>query len=588
MEKKKPSKKDAITESAEKKLEGIKKILEEFKEKSLDKFSDYILGISLLPPSKDKDDKIDPNKINVLMLMDDSDTKKMSKQELKEKLTKIIEEIAKKADDKLSPAVVLLSELWQNCYDSKYEFSKMIASGAQIYDKGILAAIKVTEVHKQMVLEKFERYIVSYVLAGSLTQGKATEKSDIDVFIVVDDTDVKKMTRGELKEKLRAIIIGMGAEAGEMTGVINKLNIQVYILTEFWESLRDANPVIFTLLRHGVPLYDRGVFMPWKQLLVMGKIKPSQEAIDLFMSTGERILEKVTEKLNEIGIEDIFYALLTPSQATLMHYGIPPPTPRETPELMKEIFADKEKLIEAKDLEILKKVIKARKEVEHKVRTSLSGKEIDEMIKEGKEYLKKVDKLFKDITKMKDKETAHEISDSLKTTVRKVLETEGVSKTDESQLIKRFRETLINTGKIPDRILKKLESAIEMQKQKTITKQDLDKHRKNAAEIIGFLKEYLERSRFYEIERGKVKVIYGENKIAEVINTDKGYILIKDLKEKAYKLLDKKKLSEKAIEQDDAESLLRDEKTKIVHEMPVSLIDKIKELFGKDCKIITT
>ncbi len=34
------------------------------------------------------------------------------------------------------------------------------------------------------------------------------------------------MTRVELKDKLRAIIIGMGIEAGDMTGIKNKLNIQ--------------------------------------------------------------------------------------------------------------------------------------------------------------------------------------------------------------------------------------------------------------------------------------------------------------------------------------------------------------------------
>jgi predicted nucleotidyltransferase len=48
-----------------------------------------------------------------------------------------------------------------------------------------------------------------------LSRGKATPESDIDVFLVIDDTDVKKMTRGELKEKLRAIIIGMGIDAGK-------------------------------------------------------------------------------------------------------------------------------------------------------------------------------------------------------------------------------------------------------------------------------------------------------------------------------------------------------------------------------------
>ena len=156
----------------------------------------------------------------------------------------------------------------------------------------MLAAIKIAEVHKTMVLKKFEKYILSYVLAGSLTQGRATATSDIDVWIVIDDTDVKKMSRIELKDKLRGIIIGMGIEAGELTGIKNKLNIQVYILTDFWESLKEANPIIFTLLRDGVPFYDRGIFMPWKQLLRMGHIKPSREAIDFFISTCHPNIKK--------------------------------------------------------------------------------------------------------------------------------------------------------------------------------------------------------------------------------------------------------------------------------------------------------
>ena len=43
------------------------------------------------------------------------------------------------------------------------------------------------------------------------------------------------MTRVELKDKLRAIIIGMGLEAGEMTGIRNKLTQTVNF---------DINPIM--------------------------------------------------------------------------------------------------------------------------------------------------------------------------------------------------------------------------------------------------------------------------------------------------------------------------------------------------------
>src|SRR3989344_2860852 len=337
----------------EKKLQALKEKLDSFKAKVLDKFGDYIVGITLLPPEKQmppseggqedgagapeggekKQEPIDEKKINVLVVVDDTTSSTMSKEELYQKFSTIIKKIGEETDKDLVPQSILLTDLWQNCYDAKYDLNRMVAMGAPIYDNGMLAAIKIAEIHKSMVIKKFEKYILSYVLAGSLTQGRATATSDIDVWIVIDDTDVKKMTRVELEDKLRAIIIGMGIEAGEMTGIKNKLNIQVYILTDFWDSLKEANPIIFTLLRDGVPFYDRGVFMPWKQLLRMGRIKPSREAIDLFMSTGEQSITRVKYKLSDIGMEDIFYAILTPTQAALMLYGIPPPAPKETADL---------------------------------------------------------------------------------------------------------------------------------------------------------------------------------------------------------------------------------------------------------------
>ena len=334
----------SLPEEARKKLDEIKKSIATFRDRLLKKFDKYVIGITILPPPQQaqatpeqktgqhvtvqpplQQDATPKDRINVAILLDDTDSKKMSKAELKNKLSSIISQMAKDVNEKILVQTVILSELWQNCYDGKFDLLRLIAYSAPFFDKGMLAAIKIAEIHKEMVLKKFERYIVSYVLAGSLIQGRSTSKSDIDVFIVVDDTDVKRMTRAELKDKLRAIIIGMGIEAGEATGIKNKLNVQVYILTDFWDSVKEANPIIFTFLRDGVPLYDRGTFMPWKQLLQMGRIKPSNEAIDLYMSSGDQLLSRVKLKLKDIGMEDAFWAIITPTQAAIMLYGVPPP-----------------------------------------------------------------------------------------------------------------------------------------------------------------------------------------------------------------------------------------------------------------------
>ena len=403
----------------------------------------------------------------------------------------------------------------------------------------MLSAIKISEVHKNMVLKKFEKYIVSYVLAGSLVQGRATPQSDIDVFIVIDDTDVKKMTRVELKDKLRAIIIGMGMEAGEITGIKNKINIQVYILTDFWLSLREANPIIFTLLRDGVPFYDRGIFMPWKQLLKMGKIKPSQEAIDLFMHTGSQALKRVRFKLREIGMEDIFYAILTPSQAALMLYGIAPPSPKETPELLEEIFVKREKLLEPEYIKILKDQIQLRKDLEHGTKKIVTGAELDKYVTNAEKYLKRINKLFKQIEKTKEEERMVDIYETIVTVVRDVLRLEGVKKLDDSEIVKFFESHLVNAGKVPEKYLRILKKVVKGKKDydlKKLTKTEIGGVKKESRDFIRYMVEHMQRQRGRELERAKIRVKYG-SKFGEVLLLDDNAFIIHDIDKKEKEVL---------------------------------------------------
>ena len=584
-----------LPKETQEKLKRIKGKLDKFQKEVLKKFDKYIKGISLLPPPRPKEgEKVDPDLINVLILVDDSDSQKMAKHELKDKLSAIIDKIAQDTDKNILPRTILISELWQSCYDAKYDLLQLIAMGAPIYDEGMLQAIKIAEIHKSMVLKKFEKYIVSYVLAGSLMQGKATKTSDVDVWIVIDDTDVKKMTRAELKDKLRAIIIGMGIEAGEMTGIKNKLNIQVYILTDFWDSLKEANPVIFTLLRDGVPFYDRGIFMPWKQLLKMGKIKPSAEAIDMFMGSGEQMLERVHNKIKDIGMEDTFWAILTPSQAALMMYGVAPPTPKETPELMKKLFVEKEKLLEEKYIQILERNIKIRKDVEHGVKKEVTGAEIDTLLKDAEEYLKRIDRLFKEISKKKEIEDMLHIYETIITIIRDVLRLEGIEKADDALIVDIFHDELVHTGKVPEKFLRILNEIMKAKKDyddKKLTKQEVENVKKDSQVFIKFLVEYMQRKRGRELERTKIRVKHGE-KYGEVLLLEDTAFIIHDIDHED-KTLSKAKINpDGSLGTTQKTSLEEMEKYIAKVNIPPRafikepIFENLRDIFGKDVEIL--
>jgi len=576
-------------------LEGIKAKLDKFSKEIVKKFDKYIMGVALLPPPRPVEGKkVNKDQINVLVLVDDTDSKKMTKMELKEKLSTIIDNMAQEIDKNILPQTVILSEVWQSCYDGKHDMLRTFAMAAPVYDTGMMSAIKIAEIHKSMILKKFEKYIMSYVLAGSLVQGRATKTSDIDVWIVVDDTDVKKMTRAELKDKLRAIIVGMGIEAGEMTGIKNKLNIQVYILTEFWDSLKEANPVIFTLLRDGVPFYDRGAFMPWKLLLKMGKIKPSAEAIDMFMSSGESMLKRVKYKLKDIGMEDMFYALLTPSQAALMLYGVPPPTPRETPELLRDIFVKKEKLLEEKFVVTLEKVIAVRKDIEHGTKKDITGKEIDDLLKGAEEYLVRIKKLFEQIEASKQEESMVHIYETIVTIVRDALKLDGVEKVTEPQIAKVFEDELVSKGKVPEKFLRVLKDIIKAKKDYDagkLTKAEIEKVRKDSGLLIRTIVEYMQRKRGRELERTRIRIKHGEQKFGEVTLLGDTAYIVEDI-DQAEKQVTKAKINPDGSLGATSKSSLEDmEKDLAEISIPKRVFIKepifedLRKIFGKDVEV---
>jgi len=583
-----------LPKEAQKKLRAIKSKLDKFQKIVLKKFENYIIGIALLPPKKPEKDEKPSEQINILVMVDDSDSKRMSKDELKTKLSSIIEKMAKEVDKNLAPQTIILSELWQSCYDGKYEILEMIALSAPVYDTGMLSAVKIAEVHKSMVLKKFEKYIVSYVLAGSLIQGKATSESDIDVFIVVDDTDVKKMTRAELKDKLRAIIITMGMEAGEITGIKNKLNIQVYILTDFWDNIKEANPIIFTFLRDGVPFYDRGIFMPWKQLLKMGKIKPSAEAIDMYMSSGEQMLKHVKLKIRDIGMEDTFWAILTPSQAALMLYGVPPPTPKETPELMRQLFVKKEKMLEEEYIKILENNIEVRKDLEHGTTKELSGKEVDVLLENAEKYLKRIKKLFSQIEKIKEKESMLHVYDMVVTVIRDVLRLEGIERASDAEIVNIFEKEIISQGKIPAKFLRILHAIIKAKKdydEKKLTKTEVEKVKKSSQEFVRFMVEHIQRKRGMEIERTKIRVKYGD-KYGEVLLFGKNAYIIHDIDQEEKRITKAEilpngglgKITKSSFEELDKEVSKIEILSKVFIKEPI--FEDMKKIFGKDVEIL--
>ena len=326
------------------------------------------------------------------------------------------------------------------------------------------------------------------------------------------------------------MIISHGYEAADIAGVKKLFHIQVYILTDFWESIKDAHPVIFTFLRDGVPLYDKGLFMSWKLLLAMGRIRPSPEAIDVHMDMGEKLIDRAKKTFIRIAAEDLYYAILNPSQAALMLYGVSPPTPRETAQLMREIFVQKEKLLEPRYLTTLEKIVKMYKDVEYGKILELKGAQLDRYIKEIEIYLKRIRKLFDQIEKKQESQTIVDIYNTCIKVTTDALTAAGIKVKD---IEKDFEEYAKKTN-ISEKFVTTLKEIIKAQKEykaRKLRKAEAEKIKREARTFIRLMVDHLQQKKSHEIERLKIRFKYGK-KFGEVLLLGKQLFLIKDFEAK--------------------------------------------------------
>jgi len=418
-------------------------------------------------------------------------------------------------------------DIWESCLDSKFEIVSAIGMAYPLHDKGILESLRVAEIHKALVLQKFDKYVVSYVIAGSMVRGDTTKESDVDVFIIINDTDVKRMPRLELKERLRSMIFQHIGEANALAGAKkNILNVQVYLLTDFWESVKDAHPIMFTFIRDGVPLYDRGTFLPWKALLKMGRLKPSPEAIDMFMSMGDKSVKRAKQAMLDILIHDVYWSITTPSQALLMLYGLAPPTPKQTASDMKKIFVDKEKMLEKKYITILENIIQAYKDFEHEKLKEIKGADLDKMLSDTEDYLKRLQELRKQIEKRAQEKTIEQIHRDIFNLLEAIL-----GKKAQAAIIQDF-ENLVKGGKFTQNHLKILNEVVHAKtefKKGKLDSRKVDEARKNASILINDLIDYSQRADLMSAERGRMKLIYqkeGKHAVAELLSCNGASFLI--------------------------------------------------------------
>lgn len=577
---------EKLANEIKEKMDTLAKEAKSFKDSIAKEHKDEVVGILILPPRppQNKDEKTSPELLVLLEIEDENIEKLFDK---KKKITDSCTKFAKSLKD-TNISYLTLAELWDACKKGKYDILSLILMGMPIFDKGWVSAIRGVEMHKVEVIRKFEKYVICYVAVGSIIRGEVKEGSDIDTFVVIDDTDVTRMTAQELKTKLTSIIWGMAAQASMATNSKYKIHTQVYLLTDMWSSIHLAHPVIFTMIREGIPFYDRGLFMPWKLLLEKGHVKSTPEAIDGYVKSGKQAITRIKKKMEEIAVEDLFYAASIPAQGALMLIGEKPPVPWHTPEMFNEEFVKKRKLMSEKDAEILMKNLKLRKAFEHGKQKEVDPKVVVEHVEETEKFLEKIEKVFEVLQKEKVAEESKALYNRTVDDIKAALKLLGIKSS--ASVANDLKKQLIAKNYAPARFAELFEDAEKATKEKEFDREKI------AALLFDEEKlatEMFDRIRFEKgskLDKFKITVEYN-NKIAGVWLLEDNAYVIMDVNNPKTDILSYKLTKEGSLIEP-SEARLEDisEELKKFSGKPAALTDEvvssIRRILGKNARIV--
>ncbi len=214
------------------------------------------------------------------------------------------------------------------------------------------------------VVKEFGSLIKSIAVFGSFARGNINEKSDIDIMVILDDASV------ELTPEIIAFYNRELETILRKEGSALKFHVTTVSLSEFFDTVRRGDPLIINILRTGLPIVDAGFFAPMKLLLKHGKIRPTDEAIELGRN---RALYHMNDYSNAttVAATSLYWAAVEVTHSALMTKGSTPASPDKISEEMERTGIGTEE-----DRKTYKGIFDLMKSIVHRQKMEVSPEEL--------------------------------------------------------------------------------------------------------------------------------------------------------------------------------------------------------------------
>ena len=229
------------------------------------------------------------------------------------------------------------------------------------------------------VTEKFGTFIKAVAVFGSFAR-KEKESKDIDVMIIVDDS---------FAPLDKALYVAFQAEMNSMVEEFPNLHLNTVTISQFWDSARRGDPMAIQVLRDGIPVFDLGFFAPLKRLLVMGKLRPTSEAISAATS---RAFFNINAYSNALfgAVNSLFWAASEISHAGIMKYGKVPGSHWEIPRLLEQTLVN-DKVITKEDVAVYEELFEMEKGISRGDISHVKPRKLEKLHEDVVRFVTKID-----------------------------------------------------------------------------------------------------------------------------------------------------------------------------------------------------
>ena len=234
------------------------------------------------------------------------------------------------------------------------------------------------------IQKELKDFLKTMVMFGSTARNlhvreakQSMYERDIDVLMILND-----LTMIATDEVIQAYRIIVEKTAGRVS---KRLHINTLKLTTFWDYVRVGDPIVYNMLRDGIPLYDTGFFEPLQYLLFQGRIRPTKEAMWTYYARAPSTLLNADWHVLQ-GTLDLYWAVIDSAHAALIKVGEIPPTPEHVADLIHAKLV-KPGIVAKRYGEIMRTFYELSKKITHREVVRISGEEYEHYLKLAKEFV---------------------------------------------------------------------------------------------------------------------------------------------------------------------------------------------------------